>query len=310
MLQQELDRKTAEVGTLKKELQTKNDRMAQVGSLLAKQECDEMAYSYADATELNVLEKHHNDHLKTRLQMEKIDCQIQLTRAWLQKRDVEMKLGVVKQCLDMSKDVCQRAQELFEKSTNDNRKTDIIPPANMDTRSFSLSSTASEESVFSNYSRSSSLARDQAALSYISSRSLEAQSEETQAGDSQINTADSEQPTQVTDSFKKSANSVTDPTSEREITEEHDGNDNIHNNGNKNTSASIDTTSKKIKKITPHSRTRSDALASTAGQKRSPATRRSTSSTVNSSQNRRPPSAQGKSTHRLPHKTKTDSAKK
>ena len=83
MLQQDLERKTEVVGCLKKELQQKHEQMSHVESLLAKQQDDELMYTYTDGAESIVLEKHQNDHLKTRLQMEKIDCQIQLTRALL-----------------------------------------------------------------------------------------------------------------------------------------------------------------------------------------------------------------------------------
>ena len=83
LMQQSLDRKRLEVDSLKMELQLKHERMTQVGSLLAKQEYDEMVNSSLDAAEYDVLEKHKNDHLKTRLQLEMIDCQLQLTRALL-----------------------------------------------------------------------------------------------------------------------------------------------------------------------------------------------------------------------------------
>ena len=159
MLQQELDRKTTEVGSLKKELKTKHDRMTQIGSLIAQQECDEMAYSYTDVSEFNVLEKHQNDHLKTRLQMEKIDCQIQLTRAWLQKSDIELKLDIVKHCLEMSESVCQRAEELYQKSVGGSKTGSLkSTKSKLSHRTPSMSSTASEESdVFS--SRSSSVSQ-------------------------------------------------------------------------------------------------------------------------------------------------------
>ena len=132
MLQRDLDRKTDEVGCLKKELQQKHEQMSHVESLLAKQQDDELMYTYTDGAESIILEKHQNDHRKTRLQMEKIDCQIQLTRALLQKKDIESKLEAVKQNLDVSETICQRAQELSRKR--------------MSNRSISFSSTTSEDS--------------------------------------------------------------------------------------------------------------------------------------------------------------------
>ena len=147
MLQQDLDRKTKQVGYLKKELQQKHEQMSQVESLLAKQQDDELMYTYTDGAEGIVLEKHQNDHLKTRLQMEKIDCQIQLTRALLQKKDIESKLEVVKQSLELSEKVCQEAQELYQKSTSASRKNSLVPPSSrMSNRSTSFSSTMSEDS--------------------------------------------------------------------------------------------------------------------------------------------------------------------
>ena len=102
-------------------------------------------YTYTDGAEGIVLEKHQNDHLKTRLQMEKIDCQIQLTRALLQKKDIESKLEVVKQSLELSEKVCQEAQELYQKSTSGSRKNSLKPPSSSN-RSTSFSSTTSEDS--------------------------------------------------------------------------------------------------------------------------------------------------------------------
>ena len=147
MLQQDLDRKTKQVGGLKMELQQKHEQMSQVESLLAKQQDDELMYTYTDGAEGIVLEKHQNDHLKTRLQMEKIDCQIQLTRALLQKKDIESKLEIVKQSLELSEKVCQEAQELYQKSTSASRKSSLVPPSSrMSNRSTSFSSTTSEDS--------------------------------------------------------------------------------------------------------------------------------------------------------------------
>ena len=147
MLQQDLERKTEVVGSLKKELQRKHEQMSQVESLLAKQQDDEMMYTYTDGAESIVLEKHQNDHLKTRLQMEKIDCQIQLTRALMQKKDIESKLEAVKQNLELSEKICQKAQELYQKSTSASRKNSLVPPSSrMSNRSTSLSSTMSADS--------------------------------------------------------------------------------------------------------------------------------------------------------------------
>ena len=146
MLQQDLERKTKVVGCLKMELQQKHEQMSQVESLLAKQD-DELMYTYTDGIESIVLEKHQNDHLKTRLQMEKIDCQIQLTRALLQKKDIESKLEAVEQSLELSEKICQKAQELYQKSTNASRKNSLVPPSSrMSNRSTSFSSTTSEDS--------------------------------------------------------------------------------------------------------------------------------------------------------------------
>ena len=117
-MQQRLDRKRLEVDGLKMELQLKHEQTTQVGSLLAKQECDEMVNSYLDAAEYDALEKHKNDHLKTRLQLEMIDCQIQLTRALLNKKDVESKVDALKRGLDMSENIYQEAQDLCQKSTS------------------------------------------------------------------------------------------------------------------------------------------------------------------------------------------------
>ena len=147
MLQQDLDRKTKQVGSLKKELQQKHEQMSQVESLLAKQQDDELMYTYTNGAEGIVLEKHQNDHLKTRLQMEKIDCQIQLTRALLQKKDIESKLEVVKQSLELSEKVCQEAQELYQRSTSASRKSSLVSPSSrMSNWSTSFSSTTSEDS--------------------------------------------------------------------------------------------------------------------------------------------------------------------
>jgi hypothetical protein len=147
MLQQDLDRKTKQVGCLKKELQQKHEQMSEVESLLAKQQDDELMYTYTDGAEGIVLEKHQNDHLKTRLQMEKIDCQIQLTRALLQKKDIESKLEVVKQSLELSEKVCLEAQDLYQRSISASRKSSLVPPSSrMSNRSTSFSSTTSEDS--------------------------------------------------------------------------------------------------------------------------------------------------------------------
>ena len=162
MLQQDLDRKTKQVGSLKKELQQKHEQMSQV-ELLAKQQDDELMYTYTDGAEGIVLEKHQNDHLKTRLQMEKIDCQIQLTRALLQKKDIESKLEVVKQSLELSERVCQEAQELYQKSTSGSRKNSL-KPASSNSRSTSFSSTTSEDSdVF--FTKSTSVSHSHKGLS-------------------------------------------------------------------------------------------------------------------------------------------------
>ena len=148
MLQQDLDVKTAEVGNLKKELEQRHERMSQVGSLLAKQECNEMVYMYTDTAEHDVLEKNQNDHLKTRLQMEMIDCQIQLTRACLQKKDVESKFDAVKHHLQMSEKVCQIAHELYQESTNATHKSSLVPQTakRSSIHSSSYSSTTSDDS--------------------------------------------------------------------------------------------------------------------------------------------------------------------
>ena len=115
-MQQCLERKRLEVDSLKMELQMKHERMTQVGSLLAKQECDEMVNSYLDAEEYDALEKHKNDHLKTRLQLEMIDCQVQLTRALLSKKDIESKVDAIRRGLEMSENIYQEAQDLCQKS--------------------------------------------------------------------------------------------------------------------------------------------------------------------------------------------------
>ena len=147
MLQQDLDGKTKQVGCLKKELQQKHEQMSQVESLLAKQQDDELMYTYTDGAESIILEKHQNDHLKTRLQMEKIDCQIQLARALLQKKDIESKLEAVKQNLELSKKICQKAQELYQKSASESCKNSLVPPSSrMSNCTTSFSSTASEDS--------------------------------------------------------------------------------------------------------------------------------------------------------------------
>ena len=148
MLQQDLQRKTEVVGSLKKELQQKHEQMSHVESLLAKQQDDvELMYTYTDGAESIVLKKHQNDHKKTRLQMEKIDCQIQLTRALLQKKDIESKLETVKQSLELSEKICQEAQELYQKSTSASSKNSLVPPSSRTSnRSTSLSSTMSEDS--------------------------------------------------------------------------------------------------------------------------------------------------------------------
>ena len=95
------------VDSLKTELQLKHEQMIQVGSLLAKQECDEMVKSYLDAAECDTFKKHENDHLKTKLQLEIIDCQIQLTTALLRKRDIESKIDATKYGLEKSEHICQ-----------------------------------------------------------------------------------------------------------------------------------------------------------------------------------------------------------
>lgn len=147
MLQQDLERKTEVVGCLKKELQQKHEQMSQVESMLAKQQDDELMYMYTDGAESIVLEKHQNDHLKTRLQMEKIDCQIQLTRALLQKKDIESKLEAVEQSYELNEKICQKAQELYQKSTSASHKNSLVPPSSrMSNRSTSFSSTTSEDS--------------------------------------------------------------------------------------------------------------------------------------------------------------------
>ena len=146
MLQQDLDRKTKEVGCLKTKLQQKHERMSQVESFLARQD-DELMYTYTDGAENAILEKHQNDHLKTRLQMEKIDCQIQLTKALLQKKDIESKLNAVKHSLKLSEKICQRAQELYQKSTASRRNSLVPrPTSGIGSRSTSVSSTTSEDS--------------------------------------------------------------------------------------------------------------------------------------------------------------------
>ena len=147
LLQQDLERKTKVVGSLKKELQRKHEQMSQVESLLAKQQDDELMYTYTDGAESIVLEKHQNDHLKTRLQMEKIDCQIQLTKALLQKKDIESKLEIVKESLELSEKICQNAQELYQKSASASHRNSLMPPSSrMSNRSSSFSSTTSEDS--------------------------------------------------------------------------------------------------------------------------------------------------------------------
>ena len=115
-MQQNLDRKRLVVDSLKMELQLKHERVIQVGSLLAKQECDEMVNSYLDAAEYDALEKHKNDYLKTRLQLEMIDCQIQLTTALLKKKDAESKIDAMKYGLDKGEYICQEPQEVHQKS--------------------------------------------------------------------------------------------------------------------------------------------------------------------------------------------------
>ena len=100
-------------------------------------------------TEHDVLEKNQNDHLKTRLQMEMIDCQIQLTRACLQKKDTESKLDAVKCRLQMSEKVCQRAHELYlQKCTKATHKSSLMPRTakRSSNRSSSYSSTTSDDS--------------------------------------------------------------------------------------------------------------------------------------------------------------------
>ena len=147
MLQQYHERMTKQVGSLKKELQQKHEQMSQVESLLAKQQDDELMYTYTDGAENIVLEKHQNDHLKTKLQMEKIDCQIQLTRALLQKKDIESKLEAVEQSLKLSEKICQKAQELYQKSTSESRRSSYVTQSSRKSnRSTSFSSTTSEDS--------------------------------------------------------------------------------------------------------------------------------------------------------------------
>ena len=122
MLEQDLDRKTKEVDCLKKELKQKHERKSEVESLLARQDY-ELTYTHTDhdGAENAVLEKHQNDHLKTRLQIEKIDCQIQLTRALLQKKNIESKLNAVKHNLELNKKICRRSQKLYQKSAASRR---------------------------------------------------------------------------------------------------------------------------------------------------------------------------------------------
>ena len=117
ILQQNLDRKMKEIDCLKKELQRKQEQLSQVEQSLLEKQDDEVAYDYTDGAENSVLEKHQNDHLKARFQMEKIDHQSQLTKALLQKKDIESKLDVAKHGLELSEKTCRRAQELFQKSS-------------------------------------------------------------------------------------------------------------------------------------------------------------------------------------------------
>ena len=79
-----------------------------------------------------------------------IDCQIHLTRACLQKKDIESKLDAVKLCLQMSEKVCQRAHELYmQKSTKATHKSSLMPQTakiRSSDRSSSYSSTTSDDS--------------------------------------------------------------------------------------------------------------------------------------------------------------------
>ena len=132
-----------EVDGLKMELQLKHERMTKVGSLLAKQECDEMVNSYLDAAEYDILEKHKNDHLKTRLQLEMIDCQVQLTRALLSKKDIESKVDALKRGLEMSENIYQEAQDLCQKSASAAATctNSFIPQASDHTKSLQIGET-------------------------------------------------------------------------------------------------------------------------------------------------------------------------
>lgn len=112
MLQQNLEKKTEEVQGLKNELGQRYDQVAQLQALLAKQALDDEV-ACSEATEHDILERHRNDHLKTRLEMEVIECQVQLTNACLQKKEVESKLERVEHRLQRSKKIYQRAQELY-----------------------------------------------------------------------------------------------------------------------------------------------------------------------------------------------------
>ena len=215
MLQQDLDRKTKQVGSLKKELQQKHEQMSQVESLLAKQQDDELMYTYTNGAEGIVLEKHQNDHLKTRLQMEKIDCQIQLTRALLQKKDIESKLEVVKQSLELSEKVCQEAQELYQKSTSGSRKNSLKPPSS-NSRSTSFSSTTSEDSdVF--FTKSASVSHSHKGLSSSSGCNIT-------PGNSEVNVHRQSTDVQTKSlSAKKSAATRSPTPSAESVAEEQEG---------------------------------------------------------------------------------------
>lgn len=150
MLQKDLETKKKEVGCLKTELRQKHEHMSQVESWLANQD-GELMNTNNEGAESVILEKHNNDHLKTRLQLEKIDCQFQLTKALLQKKEIELKLEAVEQSLVLNETICKRVQEQYQKSTDGSSTNGLVPPTSrMQNRSTSFSSTTSEDSdVFS-----------------------------------------------------------------------------------------------------------------------------------------------------------------
>ena len=118
MLQQDLERKTNEVDSLKKELEQKHKSVTDIESSLAKQALDDevkYSYAYADATVTDIHERHKSEHTKNRLEMELIECQIQLTKACFQKREVESKLQSVDQRLERSKMTQQKTHKVYEK---------------------------------------------------------------------------------------------------------------------------------------------------------------------------------------------------